>query len=213
MVARRQEHLVRLEAYPDCDKTSSQEKAPDQDACNKQEDDKRRPEGEGADLHPSLYRHWKTYSTAKRSHLFVQPVNPDGSPNGKAYDITPGDHDVPPFSLGGGDMYSWSPDGKEVAYTSNIDEVEATSTNNEIFVVHVTPDLRSGAAETGSAVTQAKAKKISTSPGSDSTPRYSPDGKYIAYLSQARAGYESDRFRLMLLRARHREDHRTDQGV
>ena len=51
----------------------------------------------------------------------------------QARDLTPGDHDVPPFSLGGQDMYAISPDGQEVAYTSNIDEVEATSTNNEIF--------------------------------------------------------------------------------
>ena len=50
-------------------------------------------------------------------------------------DLTPGDHDVPPFNLGGQDMYAISPDGQELAYTSNIDEVEATSTNNEIFVV------------------------------------------------------------------------------
>ena len=71
-------------------------------------------------------------------------------------DLTPGDHDVPPFSLGGQDMYTISPDGQEVAYTSNIDEVEATSTNNEIFVVPI-----SGGTP----------KKISTSPGA--TPRRS----------------------------------------
>src|SRR5262249_27633298 len=43
------------------------------------------------------------------------------------------------------------------------------------------------------------AKRITgNNPGSDTTPRYSPDGRYIAYRSQARNGYESDRFRLML---------------
>ena len=98
-------------------------------------------------------------------------------------DLTPGDHDVPPFSLGGQDMYAVSPDGQELAYTSNIDEVEATSTNNEIFVVPITGGTP---------------KKISTSPGSDATPLYSPDGKWIAWRSQARAGYESDREALIL---------------
>jgi dipeptidyl aminopeptidase/acylaminoacyl peptidase len=98
-----------------------------------------------------------------------------------ARDLTPGDHDVPPFSLGEADMYAISPDGQELAYTSNIDEVEATSTNNEIFTVPMVGG---------------QAKKISTSPGSDTTPRYSPDGKSIAWLSQARNGYESDRFTL-----------------
>jgi len=47
-------------------------------------------------------------------------------------------------------------------------------------------------------VTGGTPKKITDNPASDSTPRYSPDGKYIAYLAQVRPGYESDRFRLML---------------
>ena len=45
---------------------------------------------------------------------------------------------MPPFSLGGQDLYAISPDGKEVAFTSNWDEVGATSTNNDIFVVPIT---------------------------------------------------------------------------
>ena len=105
-------------------------------------------------------------------------------------DLTPGDHDVPPFNLGGQDMYAISPDGQEVAYTSNIDEVEATSTNNEIFVVPI-----SGG----------NAKKISTSPGADTTPLYSPDGKYLAWRSQARAGFEADKWRLFV------QDRQSDQ--
>jgi dipeptidyl aminopeptidase/acylaminoacyl peptidase len=82
-------------------------------------------------------------------------------------------------------MYAISPDGQEVAYTSNVDEVEATSTNNEIFVVPI-----SGPATAG--------KKISTSPGADTTPLFSPDGKYLAWRSQARAGFEADKWRLLV---------------
>src|SRR3984893_13669613 len=102
-----------------------------------------------------LYRHWNAYTEFKRSHLFVisadanasmdrdsvEPTRSEGTnstapqsvapPAGEARDLTPGDHDVPPFHLGGQDMYAISPDGQEVAYTSNIDEVEATSTNSE----------------------------------------------------------------------------------
>ena len=80
-----------------------------------------------------LFRHWNPYSTANVSHLFVVPA-----PGGVAKDITPGDHDVPPFNLGGQDFYAISPDGQEVAFTSNIDEVGATSTNNDIFIVPIT---------------------------------------------------------------------------
>jgi dipeptidyl aminopeptidase/acylaminoacyl peptidase len=154
--------------YPDC---------PD-DTCNQQRDEELRKSKVKAKIFTRLfYRHWKDFTEFKRSHLIV--VSADGS--APARDLTPGDHDVPPFSLGGADMYDISPDGQEVAYTSNIDEVEATSTNNEIFLVPIGGGT---------------AKKISTSPGSDSIPRYSPDGKSIAWRSQARGGYESDRFTL-----------------
>src|SRR5437868_8629361 len=116
-------------------------------------------------------------------------------------DLTPGDHDVPPFHLGGQDMYAISPDGQEVAYTSNIDEVEATSTNNDIFIVPMSVGQVSNLPALDSQVgnlPHTEAKKISTSPGSDSTPLYSPDGKYIVWRSQARAGYESDKQSLIV---------------
>ena len=156
--------------YPDCK----------DDACNKARTEARASSKVKASLFTRLfYRHWSSYTGGKRNHLFLVPAS-----GGVARDLTPGDHDVPPFQLGGGDLYAFSPDGKEVAFTSNISEVEATSTNNDLFVVPV------AAGDTP--------KKITDNPASDSTPRYSPDGKYIAYLAQVRPGYESDRFRLML---------------
>lgn len=149
------------------------------DAANKAKDDVLGKSKVKAQLFTKLfYRHWNAFTEFKRSHLFVVPVE-GGTPR----DLTPGDHDVPPFSLGGQDMYAVSPDGKELAYTSNIDEVEATSTNNEIFEVPLAGGMP---------------KKLSTSPGSDSTPLYSPDGKYLAWRSQARAGFESDKFSLLI---------------
>src|SRR5205807_5009545 len=98
-------------------------------------------------------------------------------------------------------MYAISPAGQELAYTSNIDEVEATSTNNEIFVVPisvgdaVSVPGKPTASPTGFAL---QPRKISTSPGADSTPLYSPDGKYLAWRSQARAGFEADKWRLLV---------------
>ena len=126
-----------------------------------------------------LYRHWNAYKHGMRTHIFVTPA--DG---GAARDLTPGDYDAPVFSLGGQDNYTFSPDGQEVCYTSNHDKVEATSTNNDLWIVSV----NGGAAKNITA----------DNPASDSTPLYSPDGKYIAYRAQQRPGYESDRFRLML---------------
>jgi dipeptidyl aminopeptidase/acylaminoacyl peptidase len=173
--------------YPDCK----------DDACNKQRDEEMKKSKVKAKIFTRLfYRHWSAFTEFKRSHLFVQSVGRDSVeptnstapqsvalPANEPRDLTPGDHDVPPFNLGGQDMYAISPDGQEVAYTSNIDEVEATSTNNEIFVVPMAGGTP---------------KKISTSPGADSTPLYSPDGKYIAWRSQARAGFEADKWRLFV---------------
>jgi dipeptidyl aminopeptidase/acylaminoacyl peptidase len=149
------------------------------DACNKSSDEARANSKVKAMVFDHLlFRHWNHYNTAKRSHLFVVPAE-----GGVAKDLTPGDHDVPPFNLGGQDLYAISPDGKELAFTSNWDEVGATSTNNDIFVVPITGG---------------DAKKLSTSPGGDSTPLYSPDGKWLAWRMQKRPGYESDRFRIVV---------------
>ncbi len=130
-----------------------------------------------------LYRHWTSYTEHKRSHLFSVSADADASQKNATRDLTPGDHDVPPFNLGGQDMYSVSPDGQELAYTSNVDEVEATSTNNEVFLVPMAGGT---------------SKKISTSPGNDSTPVYSPDGEQIAWRSMARGGFEADKESLIL---------------
>ena len=126
-----------------------------------------------------LFRHWKTWKEGKRSHIFV--VSIDG---GAARDLTPGDWDAPPFSLGGPPEYAFSPDSKELAFTRNTDKDEAISTNNDLFTV---------------AVTGGEARRITgDNRGADSTPVYSPDGRYIAYRSQPRAGFEADRWQLML---------------
>ena len=184
--------------YPDCK----------DDACNKGRDEELKNSKVKAKIFTKLlYRHWNAFTEFKRSHLFVvsaeanadrnigvSPVRtagfqPADSPTSgetpilQPRDLTPDDHDVPPFNLGGQDMYAISPDGQELAYTSNIDEIEATSTNNEIFIVPI-----AGGAS----------KKISTSPGNDNTPLYSPDGHHIAWRSMARAGFEADKETLVI---------------
>ena len=134
--------------YPECT----------DDACNKQRDEERaKSKVKAMTFDHLMFRHWTHYDDGKRSHLFM--VSIDG---GAARDLTPGNFDVPPFSLGGQDQYVFSPDGKEVAYTCNTDEVQAISTNSDVFVVPSAGGT---------------SKRITTNPGSDSTPVYSPDGK------------------------------------
>ncbi len=138
-----------------------------------------------------LYRHWNEYKDGKRTHIFVVDAPTTGpavfsmaSAHPAPRDLTPGDYDAPVFSLGGQDDYAFSPDGQEVCYTSNHDKNPAASTNNDLWIVPVNGG---------------PAKNITAdNPASDSTPLYSPDGRYIAYRAQQRPGYESDRFRLML---------------
>src|SRR5881397_2329292 len=182
--------------YPDCKG----------DACNKQRDEELKKSKVKAKIFTRLfYRHWNAFTEFKRSHLFVISAEANASADttaGRASDLTPGDHDVPPFSLGGQDMYAISADGQEVAYTSNVDEVEATSTNNEILVVLMAVESAVPSGQSPDALRTAHAtaqpKKISTSPGADTTPLYSPDGKYLAWRSQARAGFEADKWRLFV---------------
>jgi len=129
-----------------------------------------------------LYRHWNHYTGDKRSHLFEVSLE-----DGRLRDLTPeAKNDVPAFSLdGGGCGCAISPDSKELAFTFKDVPVEAVSTSSSVFTLDLTnPD--------------AKPVKVSTSAGGNFSPAYSPDGKWLAWRSQERAGYESDKFRLWL---------------
>ncbi len=146
-----------------------------------------------------LYRHWNAYKEGKRTHIFAIGFNPlfHGKPRAMGFsgeiprDLTPGDYDAPVFSLGGQDDYAFSPDGQEICYASNHDKNPAASTNNDLWIVPVN--------WAANATPAAKTKNITAdNPASDTSPLYSPDGRYIAYRAQQRPGYESDRFRLML---------------
>jgi Tol biopolymer transport system component len=154
------------------------------DACNKKNLDADSANPVKARVYTDLlYRHWTAWASRRRSHLLMAPAA-----GGAVRDLTPGDREVPPFSLGAPDDYDISPDGAELCYAVNLDPVPAVSTNTDLFALPL-----GGGAEPQQPV------KITNGLGADATPRYSPDGKYLAWRAQARAGYESDRWRLMLL--------------
>jgi dipeptidyl aminopeptidase/acylaminoacyl peptidase len=167
--------------YPDCPAITESDAATG-DKCNKDRDAAIADSKVKAQIFTHLlYRHWNHFTGDKRSHLFL--ISVDG---GAIRDLTPNDpHDIPPFSIEGGAGFAISPDSKELAFTENPDPVPAISTSAQIYTLDLTNP-------------GAKPVKVSTSAGGNFNPAYSPDGKYLAWRSQARAGYESDKFRLML---------------
>src|ERR1700733_14018705 len=169
--------------YPGC---SDETVWLDEDNCDRRQDDVAARNPVKAQIFDHLlYRHWDHYVGPKRSHVLVVSAT-DGN---VVRDLTPrreiGDAEAPTFSLGGPLGYAWAPDSKEIAFVTNLDLVPAASTNNDVFTLRLDDPA-------------ARPVKVSTSLGSDDGPAYSPDGKWLAFRSQARAGYESDRFRLML---------------
>jgi len=127
-----------------------------------------------------LYRHWDDWRAGKRQHVFSIALA-----DGAAKDLTPVDHDAPTIATSGDGDFAMSPDGKEVAVAMHGDDIVATNTNVDIFVLG--PDA------------QGMHNVTASSPGAENTPRFSPDGKWLSYVSMARANFEADRQRLMLL--------------
>src|SRR6266850_1577113 len=157
------------EVYPDCS----------DDDCNKKKDEA--AENSKVKAHITtrlLFRHWDEWRDLKRTHVFLVSTR-----GGNARDLTPGDFDSPPYAAATGVDYAFSPDGQELAYVRNPDKVEAISTNSDIYVVTLT----------GGTVKNITARNR----GYDVGPVYTRDGKYIIYRSQATAGFEADRWRLM----------------
>ncbi|MCK4538332.1 MAG: S9 family peptidase [Candidatus Krumholzibacteria bacterium] len=126
-----------------------------------------------------MFRHWNSWREGRWNHLFL--TNIDSS---SLVEINRGMTDVPPISLGGERDYDFSPDGNEICYSMNPDPMVAISTNNDIYIRSVTDG-------TTTSIT-------SENPSNDNNPRYSPDGRYIAYRAQMKPGFEADRYRLML---------------
>jgi dipeptidyl aminopeptidase/acylaminoacyl peptidase len=169
--------------YPDCAAiTFADAKTGDQ--CNADRDKAKADSKVKAQIFTHLmYRHWNHFTGEKRSHMFLVEVE-----SGKVRDLTPNEaHDVPtdyptdPLGCG----CAISPDSKEIAFVKKDVPEEAVSTNSDIFTLDLTNP-------------EAKPVKVSTALGGDLSPAYSPDGKWLGWRSQARAGYEGDKFRLAL---------------
>ena len=126
-----------------------------------------------------MWRHWDDFRAGKRQHVFRVDVAA-----GTATDLTPVDHDVPTIATGGDGDVAVSPDGQAIVVAMHGDSIVADNTNVDLYLIGP------GAA---------MLRPITNNRGADNTPRFSPDGKWLAYLSMERAGFEADRLRLMLV--------------
>src|SRR6267378_2155650 len=130
-----------------------------------------------------MWRHWDDWRAGKRQHVFRVDVA-----TGKSTDLTQVDIDIPTIATSGDGDVAISPDGSEIAVAMHSDATVADNTNVDIYLLG-----REGLNE------RTRIESRTGSPGADNTPRFSPDGKWLSYLSMERAGFEADRQRLMLV--------------
>ncbi len=156
------------------------------------------------------YRHWDHYVESV-AHPFVANVTSNGIDNG--IDIIDGEpYECPMAPFGGIEQLAWSPDSKSIAYTcrkkTGVDY--AISTDSDIYLY----DLSTGATRNICKPANYKAPAVNATKslknqavnhqegdcnvGYDTNPQFSPDGKYVAWLSMKHDGYESDRNRLCI---------------
>ncbi len=132
-----------------------------------------------------MYRHWDTWNDYTYSHIFVANYTDGKIGDGK--DILEGEKfDSPMKPFGGTEQIAWSADSKTLAYTckKKVGKAYSISTNSDIYFYNT---------ETGKTVNFSSGMM-----GYDQNPVFSPDGKYMAWESMARDGYESDKSRLFV---------------
>jgi len=143
------------------------------------------PKTTGRLMNDLMYRHWDVWVDSY-SHVYYADF--DGSKLSNEVDIMKGEpYQSPLKPFGGIEQVNWSHDSKSIAYTCKklTGKAATLSTNSDIYVY----DLETG-----------KTKNISEGMmGFDISPVYSPDGKYVAWESMERDGYESDQNRLFVM--------------
>lgn len=155
------------------------------------------------------YRHWDEY-VESIPHPYLAEVTSNGI--GEGTDIMKGEpYECPVKPFGGAEQLAWSTDSKTIAYTSRKKTGinYAISTDTDIYLYNIeskqTVNICKPANYKEPEINMTKSMKnqavnseenLKNNPGYDVNPKFSPNGLYVAWLSMARNGYESDRNRL-----------------
>ncbi len=143
------------------------------------------PEATGRVINDLMYKHWDEWVEAI-PHPFLASV--EGNTLGEPKDIIEGEpYEAPMRPFGGAESFAWAPDGKSLVYVSRkkTGMEYSLSTNSDLYLYTI-------ADGTSRNLTEGMM-------GYDTNPAYSPDGKYLAWTSMERDGYESDKNRLFVL--------------
>ena len=170
--------LVSMEVYLDCEDL----------ACTRARQDALEENlTTGIIYHQLFMRHWDHWLSDRHSQLFAVELNEEGVSEGEPVLLTKGIRaDIPSRVWGGNEEYRVSRDGSTLYFAARIrDRDEPTSTNFDIYAAPMNGD---GPAQ----------NLTDSNPAWDTQPVLSPDGKSLAYLAMARAGFEADRFQIMI---------------
>ncbi|MEJ8763035.1 S9 family peptidase [Phocaeicola sp. HCN-40430] len=137
-----------------------------------------------------MYKHWDEWVQSV-PHPFVALF--DGNKVGQATDILQGEpYESPMKPFGGIEQIAWSTDSKQIAYTcrKKTGKEYSVSTDSDIYLYDI---------ESKQTRNLCKEDATDKNMGYDTNPKFSPDGKRIAWQSMERDGYESDRNRLCVM--------------